>query len=196
MPAMLCHCRLQNPIEAIPGASPSLSEMCFDQLLAFLDPASRPSLRARFWSAAPQTVSGRVCFGGSHFDRTIAQNSLPTEELWPAAVRPFLLRGKGPVSLLKRLITFLNPETTQFQYVHGVTDETLVAPESYTLDAALLRRDGNDEIQLPRFAAVAIRQFATNGGSSCHELKARLRYMVGALSTVPTRRDPPYQILV
>lgn len=80
--------------------------------------------------------------------------------------RPFLLRGKGPVSLLKRLIAFLNPETTQFQYVHGVTDETLVAPESYTLDAALLRRDGNDEIQLPRFAAVAIRQFATDGGSS------------------------------
>jgi pimeloyl-ACP methyl ester carboxylesterase len=35
--------------------------------------------------------------------------------------------------------------------VHGVADETLVAPESYTLDAALLARRDNDEIQLDLF---------------------------------------------
>jgi pimeloyl-ACP methyl ester carboxylesterase len=32
-----------------------------------------------------------------------------------------------------------------------VADETLVAPESYTLDVALLARPGNDEIQLDLF---------------------------------------------
>jgi pimeloyl-ACP methyl ester carboxylesterase len=32
-----------------------------------------------------------------------------------------------------------------------VADETLVAPEAYTLDAALLARLGNDEIQLDLF---------------------------------------------
>jgi pimeloyl-ACP methyl ester carboxylesterase len=46
---------------------------------------------------------------------------------------------------------FLKPETTKFQYMHGVTDETLVGPESYTLDSALLARPGNDEIQLDLF---------------------------------------------
>jgi pimeloyl-ACP methyl ester carboxylesterase len=45
----------------------------------------------------------------------------------------------------------ITPETTKWQYVHGVPDETLVAPESYTLDLALLARPGNDEIQLDLF---------------------------------------------
>jgi pimeloyl-ACP methyl ester carboxylesterase len=44
----------------------------------------------------------------------------------------------------------LTPEVTKFFYLQGVrpNDKTLVAPESYTLDAALLARPGNDEIQL------------------------------------------------
>jgi pimeloyl-ACP methyl ester carboxylesterase len=46
---------------------------------------------------------------------------------------------------------FLKPETTKWQYVHGVRDESLIAPESYTLDSALLARPGNDEIQLDLF---------------------------------------------
>ena len=35
--------------------------------------------------------------------------------------------------------------------MYGVQDETSVAPESYTLDSALLARPGNDEIQLDLF---------------------------------------------
>jgi hypothetical protein len=35
--------------------------------------------------------------------------------------------------------------------LYGVEDETSVAPESYTLDSALLARPGNDEIQLDLF---------------------------------------------
>src|SRR5262249_38842543 len=46
---------------------------------------------------------------------------------------------------------FLKPETTQWQYTHGVTDASLVAPEAYALDSALLARPGNDEIQLDLF---------------------------------------------
>jgi pimeloyl-ACP methyl ester carboxylesterase len=46
---------------------------------------------------------------------------------------------------------FLTPEMTKVQYLHGVSDQTLVAPESYTLDSALLARPGNDEIQLDLF---------------------------------------------
>ena len=46
---------------------------------------------------------------------------------------------------------FLKPETTKWQYVHGVRDESQVAPESYTLDSLLLTRPGNDEIQLDLF---------------------------------------------
>jgi pimeloyl-ACP methyl ester carboxylesterase len=46
---------------------------------------------------------------------------------------------------------FLKPEATKWQYTHGVQDATLVAPEAYELDSALLARPGNDEIQLDLF---------------------------------------------
>jgi pimeloyl-ACP methyl ester carboxylesterase len=46
------------------------------------------------------------------------------------------------------LLTF---EGTRWQYTHGVADPESVAPESYTLDAALLERPGNKDIQLDLF---------------------------------------------
>jgi len=49
------------------------------------------------------------------------------------------------------LKAFLTPEATKQQYLHGVSDPTLVAPESYALDSALLARPGNEEIQLDLF---------------------------------------------
>jgi pimeloyl-ACP methyl ester carboxylesterase len=42
-------------------------------------------------------------------------------------------------------------EGTRWQYTHGVSDAAKVAPESYTLDAALLERPGNKDIQLDLF---------------------------------------------
>jgi pimeloyl-ACP methyl ester carboxylesterase len=45
----------------------------------------------------------------------------------------------------------LNFEGTRWQYTHGVANPEAVAPESYTLDAALLERTGNKDIQLDLF---------------------------------------------
>jgi pimeloyl-ACP methyl ester carboxylesterase len=45
----------------------------------------------------------------------------------------------------------LKPESIQWQYTQGVTDPSEIAPESYALDAALLARPGNAEIQLDLF---------------------------------------------
>ena len=44
-----------------------------------------------------------------------------------------------------------DPGTTKWQYTHGVEDESLVAPESYTLDQHFLDRPGNVDIQLDLF---------------------------------------------
>ncbi len=49
------------------------------------------------------------------------------------------------------LLGFLTPEATRQQYLVGVGDATLVAPEGPALDSALLARPGNDEIQLDLF---------------------------------------------
>ena len=45
----------------------------------------------------------------------------------------------------------------KWQYLTGVADETLVSPDAWTHDAALVARPGNDEIQLALF-----RDYATN----------------------------------
>jgi pimeloyl-ACP methyl ester carboxylesterase len=52
---------------------------------------------------------------------------------------------------------FLTLEATRWQYVTGVPDETLVDPESWHHDHALISRPGNDEVQLKLF-----RDYATN----------------------------------
>ena len=46
---------------------------------------------------------------------------------------------------------FLAPETTKFQYTHGVEYPERVSPDAYTLDQINLDRPGNDAIQLALF---------------------------------------------
>ncbi|MEU6655292.1 alpha/beta fold hydrolase [Streptomyces sp. NPDC046900] len=51
----------------------------------------------------------------------------------------------------------LTPEITRWQYLNGVADPTLVSPDNWVHDQALLDRPGNDEIQLKLF-----RDYPTN----------------------------------
>ncbi|HEY6374611.1 MAG TPA: alpha/beta hydrolase [Edaphobacter sp.] len=55
---------------------------------------------------------------------------------------------------IRPMVTY---KATRDQYLYGVDDPLKVAPESYTLDAALLARPGMDEIQLDIFL-----NYATN----------------------------------
>jgi pimeloyl-ACP methyl ester carboxylesterase len=52
---------------------------------------------------------------------------------------------------------FLTLEATRWQYLTGVRDETLVDPESWHHDYALISRPGNDKVQLKLFL-----DYATN----------------------------------
>jgi pimeloyl-ACP methyl ester carboxylesterase len=49
------------------------------------------------------------------------------------------------------LRAFLKPETTVWQYTHGVPDATKVSPDGYSLDNFYLSRPGADEVQLDLF---------------------------------------------
>ena len=46
----------------------------------------------------------------------------------------------------------LTLEGTRWQYTHGVANPEMIAPESYTLDAALLERPGNKDISSISFS--------------------------------------------
>ena len=47
--------------------------------------------------------------------------------------------------------TLVQPQTTVWQYTHGVADPSAVSPDGYTLDNYYLARPGADEIQLDLF---------------------------------------------
>jgi pimeloyl-ACP methyl ester carboxylesterase len=88
--------------------------------------------------AHPERVTALISQNGNAYEEGLSQGWNPIQQYWrePTPEHRGALRD------------FLKPETTKWQYTHGVADPSLVAPESYTLDAALLARPGNDEIQL------------------------------------------------
>jgi pimeloyl-ACP methyl ester carboxylesterase len=95
--------------------------------------------------AHPDRVTAIISQNGNAYLEGLSEGWNPIQAYWkePTPENRFALRA------------FLTPETTRWQYVHGVRDESLVAPESYTLDAVLLARQGNDEIQLDLFGDYA-----------------------------------------
>ena len=91
--------------------------------------------------AHPERITAIISQNGNAYEEGLSQGWNPIQKYWqePTPANRTALRD------------FLKPEATKWQYTHGVFDEVLVAPESYTLDAALLARPGNDEIQLDLF---------------------------------------------
>jgi pimeloyl-ACP methyl ester carboxylesterase len=97
--------------------------------------------------AHPERITAIISQNGNAYEDGLSQGWNPIQKYWkePTAKNRAALRE------------FLTPEATKSQYLYGVQDENLVAPEAYTLDSALLARPGNDEIQLDLFL-----DYATN----------------------------------
>jgi pimeloyl-ACP methyl ester carboxylesterase len=91
--------------------------------------------------ARPERVTAIISQNGNAYEEGLSAGWTPIRKYWQEA----------SAANRDAIREFLRPETTKWQYVHGVSDETLVAPESYALDNALLARPGNDEIQLDLF---------------------------------------------
>jgi pimeloyl-ACP methyl ester carboxylesterase len=91
--------------------------------------------------AHPERVTAIISQNGNAYEEGLSDGWNPIQKYW---------KEQTPQNRAA-LRDFLKPEVTKWQYVHGVQDESEVAPESYTLDSALLARPGNDEIQLDLF---------------------------------------------
>jgi pimeloyl-ACP methyl ester carboxylesterase len=91
--------------------------------------------------AHPERITAIISQNGNAYEEGLSQGWNPIQKYW-----------KEPTSANRSALRdFLTPEATKSQYVYGVLDQTLVAPEAYQLDSALLARPGNDEIQLDLF---------------------------------------------
>jgi pimeloyl-ACP methyl ester carboxylesterase len=90
-----------------------------------------------------------------HPDRTtaiISQNGNAYEEGLSDGWDPIRAYWREPSQANRdALRAFLSPETTRWQYTHGVTDPATISPDGYSLDNFYLARPGADEIQLDLF---------------------------------------------
>jgi pimeloyl-ACP methyl ester carboxylesterase len=96
----------------------------------------------RLAMAHPERVTAIISQNGNAYEEGLGDAWAPIRKYWsePTAANREVI-GKN----------ILNMEGTRWQYTHGVAHPEAVAPESYTLDVALLERPGNKDIQLDLF---------------------------------------------
>jgi pimeloyl-ACP methyl ester carboxylesterase len=96
----------------------------------------------------PDRVTAIVSQNGNAYEEGLGDAWGPIRKYWAEP------NAENRNSIRKNI---LNPEGTRWQYTHGVANPDSVPPESYTLDASLLERPGNKDIQLDLFL-----DYATN----------------------------------
>jgi pimeloyl-ACP methyl ester carboxylesterase len=96
----------------------------------------------RLAMAHPDRVTAIVSQNGNAYEEGLGEAWGPIRKYWgaPTAENRDILRQ-----------TILTAGGTRWQYTDGVANPEGVPPESYTLDTALLERQGNKEIQLDLF---------------------------------------------
>jgi pimeloyl-ACP methyl ester carboxylesterase len=89
----------------------------------------------------PERITALISQNGNAYEEGLSDGWNPIQAYWkdPSPQNRAALRA------------FLKPETTQWQYTHGVDEPERLSPDAWTLDSALLARPGNDEIQLDLF---------------------------------------------
>ena len=90
----------------------------------------------------PDRVTAIVSQNGNAYEDGLSDAWDPIRRYWAEPTT------KNREVVRDALLTF---EGTRWQYTHGVANPEMIAPESYTLDAALLERPGNKDIQLDLF---------------------------------------------
>lgn len=96
--------------------------------------------------AHPERISAIVSQNGNAYKEGLGEEAWnPVQRYWqqPTQEHRDALRA------------FLTLDSIRWQYTHGASDPARIAPETYTLDAALVARPGNQEIQLDLFADYA-----------------------------------------
>jgi pimeloyl-ACP methyl ester carboxylesterase len=86
----------------------------------------------------PEAIAAIVSQNGNAYSEGLSDGWNPIRAYWnePTQANRDAIR------------TMVQPDTTVWQYTHGVADPSLVSPDGYTLDNYYLARPGADEIQL------------------------------------------------
>jgi pimeloyl-ACP methyl ester carboxylesterase len=91
--------------------------------------------------AHPDRITGIISQNGNAYVEGLSDGWNPIRAYWqePSQANRDALRA------------FLSPETTRWQYTHGVPDAASISPDGLSLDNFYLARQGADEVQLDLF---------------------------------------------
>jgi pimeloyl-ACP methyl ester carboxylesterase len=89
----------------------------------------------------PERITAIITQNGNAYEEGLSDGWTPIRAYW---------QDSSPANR-KALRAFLTPETTRWQYTHGVPDPSLVSPDGHNLDNFYLARPGADDIQLDLF---------------------------------------------
>ena len=89
----------------------------------------------------PDRITAIISQNGNAYEEGLSNGWDPIRAYWKEAT---------PANR-EALRTFLKPETTIWQYTHGVADPTAVSPDGYSLDNFYLARPGAADLQLDLF---------------------------------------------
>ncbi|GGI53859.1 alpha/beta fold hydrolase [Oxalicibacterium solurbis] len=122
----------------------------------------------------PERVTAIVTQNGNAYLEGLSEGWNPIRQYWqePNQVNRDALRA------------LLQPETTLWQYTHGVTDKEAVSPDGYSLDDFYMTRPGAHEVQLDLFLDYA------NNVALYPEFQAYFRQYQPKLLAVWGRNDP------
>jgi pimeloyl-ACP methyl ester carboxylesterase len=89
----------------------------------------------------PERISAIISQNGNAYEEGLSDGWPPIRAYWqdPSEKNRAALRA------------FLSPETTVWQYTHGVADTSRVSPDGYSLDNFYLARPGAHDVQLDLF---------------------------------------------
>jgi pimeloyl-ACP methyl ester carboxylesterase len=89
----------------------------------------------------PDRITAIISQNGNAYEDGLSEGWNPIRAYW---------QEQSPANR-EVLRSFLTPESTYWQYTHGVPDVTAISPDGYSLDNFYLARPGADEIQLDLF---------------------------------------------
>ena len=89
----------------------------------------------------PERITAIISQNGNAYEEGLSNGWIPIQAYWkdPSQANRNALRA------------FLAPETTRWQYTHGVPDPTMVSPDGQNLDDFYLARPDAGEVQLDLF---------------------------------------------
>jgi pimeloyl-ACP methyl ester carboxylesterase len=107
--------------------------------ISVFDYGAPTGFRLAMWQ--PERITAIISQNGNAYAEGLSDGWGPIRAYWedPSQTNRDALRA------------FLAPETTVWQYTHGVADPTAVSPDGYSLDNFYLLRAGADEVQLDLF---------------------------------------------